>query len=186
MDKIFFDMDGTLNYFEKGADLEIVSSKGYMRDRVPIANMIKAASIIAESGILDCFVASSVLPVSHAVSDKNYWCDKHIPFIDEDHRIYIPYGENKADYLPISGGVDVFLDDYSRNLREIAESRRNMLCVKVVNDINDTHMSWKGARVDIRSEPEVIAGSILRLYDGRRSRKRVRYPVLVDSVLISA
>ena len=166
MSKIFWDMDGTLNYFEKNESIDTVASPGYMKKRVPIRNMIGAMKIIEKAGMHNC-IASSILPYPHCIPDKDYWCDMHIN-VPKERRYYNCCGESKADLLMQSGAEpgDIFIDDYTHNLNAVQNDPRceGIICVKCVNDINDTHHSFGGARVSIYSSPEVIAAQLIGLH----------------------
>ena len=162
MTKVFFDMDGTLNVWEMGEHIDVVSAPGYMRNRKPIASMVEASRILSEEGY-DVWIASAVLPYEHSIPDKDYWLDKHCPWIPKENRIYMQFGTKKSDALKglICPG-DVFLDDYTPNLEDLQKhfADTGLVCVKVLNGINDTNHSWQGKRLSIASEPKSIAETI--------------------------
>lgn len=143
--KIFFDMDGTLNVFEK-VSFEEVCRPGYMKYRKPHEQMIECARLLFENGY-DVWIASAVLPYEYSIPDKNYWVDKYLPFIPMSKRLYIPYGENKAWHIrEVADARDIFIDDFTKNLVELA-AVPGLEPIKCINGINDTRKSWKGRRV---------------------------------------
>lgn len=161
--RIFFDMDGTLNRWELGKSLDEVAAPGYMKERVPFKSMVEAARILADAYDVELWIASCILPYDHSIPDKNHWISKYCPFFPEGNRVYIPYGENKRKYLKkYARPGDVFIDDYTKNLYEMTFAAGPM-CVKCVNDINDTNHSWNGARISVYSDGNVIAKTIAGL-----------------------
>ena len=169
--KIFFDMDGTLSEFQKvGPDKW--SAPGYARTLKPLANVVEAVSllpILAPSEV-ELYICSAVVALDYAVQDKMFWCKAKGVNIKEENMIFVPYGQPKKDYLKkflkrrgkkIEKG-DIFLDDYTKNLEELAEVK-NLLPVKLLNGINDTNRSFKGARVSAFSSGETIAKTLLGL-----------------------
>ena len=162
MTKVFFDMDGTLNVWEMGEHIDVVSAPGYMRNRKPIASMVEASRILSEEGY-DVWIASAVLPYEHSIPDKDYWLDKHCPWIPKENRIYMQFGTKKSDALKdlIRPG-DVFLDDYTPNLEDLQKHFADvgLVCVKVLNGINDTNRSWQGKRMSIASGSKSITETI--------------------------
>lgn len=157
--KIFFDLDGTLNVFEK-VSFEEVCRPGYMKYRRPHVQMVECARLLQNAGY-DVWIASAVLPYEYSVPDKNYWVDKYLPFIPMTKRLYIPYGENKAWHIhEIANEGDVFVDDFTKNLNELS-SVPGLVNVKCVNGINDTNKSWKGRRVYAWDSAESIMSDLL-------------------------
>lgn len=164
--RIFFDMDGVLNVWELGTHIDIVAAPGYMRQRTPIESIVAASKILHLCGY-ECWIASAVLPFEHSIPDKNYWVERHCPWFEENRRIYIPYGSNKASKMQrkILPG-DVFLDDYTQNLLDLRKTfNTDLECIKVLNGINDSKHTWNGKRISIYSEPTEIAESIIAFSD---------------------
>ena len=103
-----------------------------------------------------------MLPYKHSIPDKKFWIRQHCPWFTEDRQVFIPYGTDKAKSLrDLVDYGDVFLDDYTANLRDLQNAfGKQMECVKVLNGINDTNHSWKGKRISIYSDAQHIAESI--------------------------
>lgn len=159
--RIFFDMDGVLNVWEANTHMDIVTAPGYMRTRKPIESMVKASKLLSKAGF-EVWIASAVLPYEHSIPDKKFWIRQHCPWFTEDRQVFIPYGTDKAKSLRnLVDHGDVFLDDYTANLRDLQNAfGKQMECVKVLNGINDTNHSWKGKRISIYSDAQHIAESI--------------------------
>lgn len=159
--RIFFDMDGVLNVWEANTHMDVVAAPGYMRARKPIESMVKASKLLSKAGF-EVWIASAVLPYKHSIPDKKFWIRQHCPWFTEDRQVFIPYGTDKAKSLrDLVDYGDVFLDDYTANLRDLQNAfGKQMECVKVLNGINDTNHSWKGKRISIYSDAQHIAESI--------------------------
>ena len=162
--RIFFDMDGVLNVWEANTHMDIVTAPGYMRTRKPIDSMVKASKLLSKAGF-EVWIASAVLPYKHSIPDKKFWIRQHCPWFTEDRQVFIPYGTDKAKSLRnLVDHGDVFLDDYTANLRDLQSAfGKQMECVKVLNGINDTNHSWKGKRISIYSNAQHIAESIAEM-----------------------
>ena len=161
---IWFDQDGTLNYFEKGIGPDPTMEPGFFIGRTPIYNVVFAVQRLYRTGMFEIATASSVYPLEHVVPEKNKWLDMNgLEFIKE--RVNIPYDTRKSEIMRqhIKPG-DIFIDDYTKNLKDVIEEfGDDVLAIKLVNDINDTNHSWKGARVSAFSKPGVIADTIAGL-----------------------
>ena len=153
-------MDGTLAQWESWRSLDEVSAPTYNRYLTPQANIVGAAKLL--TGLYEIWIASAVFPYEYVIPDKDFWNDKCVSFIPKEHRIYIPYGTNKSEYLShVARPGDILVDDYTPNLLDAKSI--GMIGVKCLNGINDTHHSWKGARISIYSDPASIAASIIGL-----------------------
>lgn len=152
--KLFVDLDGTLCVF-RYVGAEVYSAPGYYYTLEPHKEVVKAIRFIIRHKLMEVFIVSAVLPFDHCIRDKNAWIDKYLPEIDEAHRIYVPIGENKGNYMDAHKG-DIHLDDWNGNLNELLVTSV-VEPVKLVNAINDKNKSWKGARVYYNSDAYVIA-----------------------------
>lgn len=173
--RIFFDMDGVLNVWEANTHIDVVAAPGYMQTRKPIDSMVEASKLLSEAGF-EVWIASAVLPYEYSIPDKKFWIKEHCPWFTEDRQIFIPYGTDKAESLRgLVDRGDVFLDDYTANLRDLQNAFGiRMECVKVLNGINDTNHSWKGKRISIYSSAQDIAESITDM-SARRKTIGVRF-----------
>ena len=173
--RLFVDMDGTLAEWrnitlnitsdeERAYVLsvlnEILLTPGYYSSLKPHDEMVKAVSILAEEYdvyILSCAIEKDGVP--SPTTEKIEWLDKYLPFIKEDHRIFVPDGKNKADYIP--DGIkpsDFLLDDYTKNLK--AFERSGGCGIKVNNYVNGSNGLWVGSSVSISYVAEDIARAV--------------------------
>lgn len=157
--RYFIDMDGTLARWDYVSD-ETLHSPGYFANLQPQTNVIAAVRRLAERG--DVYILSAYLKTSdYALADKNVWVDKYLPFVSAEHRIFVPYSEEKYAHVP--GGVkpdDVLLDDYTPNL--LGWEAHSGKGVKLLNGINHTKKTWQGVTADMNDSPANIE-SVLAL-----------------------
>ena len=108
---------------------------------------------------IEVHVLSAYLTDSpYALSEKNAWVDAYLPELDAAHRIFVPNGSDKREWV---GGVredDVLLDDYTQNLLRWQPSR----AIKLINAINHTKKTWKDAAVHYDRAPQALAGDIVQ------------------------
>lgn len=128
---LFVDMDGTLAVW-KPATPEELAQPHYFAMLPVNGNVVKALRLLRDEHDdqdVEIYILSAVLPETKAEEDKKVWLSKHCPYIDSDHQIFVPYGENKAEYVKQMLGVDMkacyLLDDYSKNVKEWAASPLN-------------------------------------------------------------
>ena len=154
MNRLYIDFDGTLVEF-KYVGAETYSAPRYIFTLKQHKNVISAIRSIIKKGLFEVFLVGAVLPFDHAITDRDNWMDENLPEVDKAHRIYVPIGANKADYIDAKKG-DVFLDDWNGNLKELFVTS-SVEPVKLVNEVNDVHKSWKGARVWYNQDFDTIA-----------------------------
>lgn len=185
--RVFFDMDGTLNKItdslmdENGSvQLEkMYKTENFFEHIEPEKNMIELVNKLSEQGVEVFSLSSCELgdpPGFEKQKDK--WLDKHNVNIAQENRIYVPYGEDKTDYIP--GGLqdgDVLVDDYNLNLEEwqkkAADKEVNAKAVKAVNKLNDKGLGalggdkgniWDGDRIYTSFSADLNANTILNIF----------------------
>lgn len=163
--RLFVDMDGTLAVFRKYiTNLEALCEPGYFRSLPPNINVVEAIKeiIVNHSDKIEVFACSAYLTDSkYALDEKNAWLDEFLPEIDKAHRVMIPCGENKADYIP--GGVretDTLFDDLTKNLTQFKDAGGKT--IKLWNGINGTNGTYQGDCVSYLSSPEQLANKLLQ------------------------
>lgn len=173
--RLFVDIDGTMAEWRKITLVieseedrfdvmqklnDILLTPGYFATLKPQENVIQAIELLSDTYEvfgLSCYMKKEGVP--NPKSEKNEWMDKHTPFIDKDHRIFVPDGEDKMLYIP--GGIqigDSLLDDYSKNLKDA--SRAGMIAIKLLNDVNGSKGEWYGPCVSMEYSAAKIASGI--------------------------
>lgn len=178
---LFVDMDGTLAHFRQNGEkyvdlngdvryfhLDDIYEPGYYHPNClqPETNVLKAVrSLTNGNSLYNVYVLSAVEPRSAtAYIDKNLWLDKFLPEVTAEHRVFMPCGTKKADYINLANGeLNVLLDDYTRNLQEWTFGKVNNIGIKILNGINDTHKSWQGDRVPGNIEPIELAKLLVNI-----------------------
>lgn len=148
--RYFIDMDGVLFRFDNMIEsMDVLYEEGYFRD-LPVQEKVMDA-VRALTQDEDCFILSHVLDSRYAAAEKKEAIHRHLPALDDTRIILVPYGENKHDYIP--DGImctDILLDDYTKNL--IKWVAAGGYGIKLLNGINDSHMTWKGQRIHHNSD----------------------------------
>lgn len=136
--RLYVDMDGTIaKFYHHKQYLEKMYEQGYFANLKPYAILNTIKQLASKSNI-EVFILSACVFSPYCEDEKLAWLDKYLPEIDDDHRILVNVGENKADYIDYDvDTINVLLDDYSRNLYEWNEYDFNNIGIKFVNGIND-------------------------------------------------
>lgn len=187
--RIFVDMDGCLAEWrnitlritseeQRYAVLqkmdELLKTPGYFRSLAPYENVVNAFKRLLFN--YDVYSLSCVLEANawcNPEQEKDDWLSEFIPNLPKDHRIFVPTGENKTDYVP--GGVrptDFLLDDFTKNLVDWQEA--GGVGIKLLNNVNETHRSWKGSTISKDISPSQIQKDLSDLLDGRTNF--IRHP----------
>lgn len=148
--RLFIDMDGVLCKWQDDKSIEEVATKGYFASLPQQENVVSAIKALVQMGF-EVFILSAVFIDNHSINDKNTWLNNYLPEINMRHRIFVPYGERKSDYIPNPKRDDFLVDDLSRNLHEW-----HGVGIKMLNGINGTKGTWTGFKVDARCNPETI------------------------------
>lgn len=159
--RLFVDMDGTLAEFAPVDTLETLYQPGYFSNLAPMENVLEAVKLIIKTHPeVEVYTLSAVLSgSSHAEIEKNQWLDEHLPQVLGGHRVFLPCGADKKDFIP--DGIrptDFLLDDYTHNLTLWEPPAKG---IKVMNGINGTHGTWQGHRVDCQQSPEELARDVV-------------------------
>lgn len=172
--RLFVDMDGTLaewrnihidvEDFESSTDVqkkvnEILTKPGYYRTLAPHKNVVDTIRDIIKENKIEVYVLSCVIlsdkPDSPVVQ-KETWLAEYLPEIDKEHQIFVPNGDNKFRYAwhylkslgeRTLGPGDYLLDDYTKNLNEWYNKRAGTYGIKLLNNLNSSKGTWKGAQV---------------------------------------
>lgn len=160
LQRLFVDMDGTLAVFTPVNVLEHLYEPGFFGNSKPIDTVVEAIKQVIrghpeiEVNILSAYLTDS----PYALVEKNAWLDQFLPEIDQEHRIFLPCGSNKKDF--IKGGIqpnDYLIDDYTQNLL----NWRLENGIKLLNGINHTHGTWRYSRLRFDKSPVELASNIV-------------------------
>jgi len=146
--KIFFDMDGTLaEYRNLILSEDDFKAAGYFSTLRQQNNVVRASKLLSEREDVEVYALTAVyMDVKAPIEEKNRWLDEIAPWITPDHRIFVPVGKNKADYIP--GGIDkscVLIDDYTDNLLKWEQS--GGIGIKIMNGLNGHSSRWTGSSI---------------------------------------
>lgn len=173
MKRLFIDMDGTLAECQEGTPFEIVCENGYAANLPVNGNMVDATKSLVKlchkKGV-EVFILSAVLDLSHSIPDKDKWLDNVLPGVfDTEHRLYVPYGMNKAEFVMQKLDANknsaflsqcYLLDDYSKNIREWTEAGGK--AIKVFNGVNGRSGTFYGAYTCSWLNARQIVADVLR------------------------
>ena len=152
---LYFDLDGVLAKFDTSATIEEVLTKGFVLSREPQKNVCEAFKILAEK------IPVRILTSTYKgfEEEKRIWVEKNLGRKYRDNVICVPYGTDKNSVV-FNSEISMLFDDNTKMLNSF-----NGVKVKCVNDINDTHHSFTGYRVDIRNaSAQVIANTLMGIY----------------------
>lgn len=149
MKRVYFDLDGTLAEWKTTATMQELQQKNYFFFLKP-TKLARLANCLAKRNEIEVMILSQYLTGTPALKDKNRWCDLYIPNIDQEHRIFVPCGDGKAEVIQKSLGrplnkEDILIDDYSKNLMEW--SAAGGTAIKWLNGINGKGGTFQGIRI---------------------------------------
>ncbi|RPF47703.1 deoxypyrimidine-specific 5' nucleotidase type C protein (NT5C) [Hydrogenoanaerobacterium saccharovorans] len=170
--RLFVDQDGTLVEFKHVDCLDTLYEPGYFANLKPMENVVQAIKeIIRNHPAIEVFLLSAYLSDSkHALDEKNQSLDKHLPEIDAAHRIFVPYGRDKKEFVP--DGIrpnDYLLDDYTQNLIQWEPPAKG---IKLLNGINHTKGTWQGSKLSYDMSANSLAQSIVDVMRGSTISQR--------------
>lgn len=171
--RLFLDMDGTLAMFHAEVDcLERMYEPGFFTELKPYTNLLQGVKRAVSSPEVEVFILSSVIDKDELYfgAEKNAWVDRYLPEVDGNHRIFIPVGNIKANYVP--GGItgnDYLVDDYNLNLTEWeAAGGQSIKCHNDINHLGKYGPLWAGRMVHTSDLPEKISADLfshMEIYD---------------------
>lgn len=166
---LFVDLDGTTAMWNPNGAWQ---SEGYYKNLDPMQNVIDALKKVAEEKGYELYILSAY-PSKGAKQDKMEWVDKHIPFIDEKHRLFVPFGENKAEFieaLGLTASGKLLISDYSSELHDWVEQKGWGL--KVMNGFNGNHGTWTRDAVDSSLPSQFIYDKIIETTEKMQEAKK--------------
>lgn len=162
---LFIDMDGTIAEWKPSESVafEDLYEQGYFLNLLAYEPVVQAITLLmkvhpdVEIHILSSYLTDS----AYALSEKNEWLDRHLN-ISEVYRHFCPSTKSKPEFIKeIYGSIaenDFLLDDYSVNLHDWKDAGGTG--IKLMNGVNGTVGTWKGATVSRFDEAEQIMQNI--------------------------
>lgn len=140
---VYVDMDGVQAVYGAGDTVEEMSAVGYFRNRPVQKNVIDFIKMIDADERFNVAILSAVFDDDHSKEEKKQWLiENGLGGVDA---IFTPCGACKADYIKTSG-INILIDDYSKNLLEWEKQGKNFLGIKFDNGINGNIGKWKSRR----------------------------------------
>ncbi len=138
---IYIDMDGVLAVWDTTATPDDTKRKGYFLEREIEESVKDLIDSLVSIEVPVCIL--SAVWNAEAANEKDSWLNRY--FGDNLQRIYVPYGDNKADYI-VGGTGNILIDDHTPNL--IQWSEKSNKAIKFMNGINGNGGRWKGLKID--------------------------------------
>lgn len=152
MKKFFIDMDGVVAVWHSQATMKELTRKGYFETLEPIIWMIRVAFKLYIRNDSEVYILTKYLKKAPAAKEeKDAWLDEFMPFIDTNHRLFVPYDHDKVSCVRTRLGIEsltpdhILLDDYSANLLEWQTAGGTS--IKVMNGLNGNHGTFPGDRI---------------------------------------
>lgn len=140
---IYVDMDGVQAVYGDGDTVEKMSEVGYFRNRPVQKNVIDFIKKISADERFYVAILSAVFDDDHSKEEKKQWLiENGLGGVDT---IFTPCGACKADYIK-TVGLNILIDDYSKNLLEWENQGKGFMGIKFDNGINGNIGKWKRRR----------------------------------------
>ena len=137
--KVFFDMDGVLFEFDKNTSIEETFERGFFLSRKTQEQMIATCKALMSQNV-EVVVLSSVYENGYAAKEKKESLE-NIGVVAKE--IFVPYGQNKADFIQDDGEcIYILIDDFSKNLISWEAQGSRFVGIKCLNGINGTNGTW--------------------------------------------
>lgn len=137
---VYVDMDGVQAIYGLGDSIEEMSKVGYFRNRPVQKNVIDFIKKLSEDDRFNVAILSAVFDDDHSKEEKRQWLIEN--GLGGVNAIFTPCGACKAYYITTSG-LNILIDDYSKNLFEWESQGKNFLGIKFDNGINGNSGKWK-------------------------------------------
>lgn len=153
---IYVDMDGVQAVYGVNDSVETMSEIGYFRNRPVQKNVIDFIKMMLRDQRFHVSILSAVFQDEHSATEKKQWLVEN--GLGGVKTIFTPCGARKGDYVD-GDGMNILIDDYSRNLIDWETCGENFKGIKFDNGINGTKGTWK-KRGGIVLSKELSAGEM--------------------------
>lgn len=150
---IYVDMDGTVAQWMVGGNWQ---EKGYYEKLPVMQGMVDVVKCLRRDHHFNVIFLTCVIN-EDAQKEKMTWLKKVFGKVNEKEVIFVPFGENKADYI-IGKSNDILLDDHTPNCMAWGGK-----AIKVMNGINGLKGRWNGPRIYADDRIQFILDTIERI-----------------------
>lgn len=161
MINIYFDMDGVQTVYYKDEIVEDMMKPGYFLSRTPHYEMIDLIKLLQDDKDFHVTILSAVFTDSHSVLEKSMWLEQH--GLGMTDMIFVPCGSCKSDFVK-SDGLNILVDDFSKNLFDWENAGENFMGIKYMNEINGSQGNWvrhSGRVIDYEMSAEEMYAAII-------------------------
>ena len=140
MVNVYVDMDGVQAIYGAGDTVEKMSEVGYFRNRPVQENVVDFIKLLSADKCFNVSILSAVFDDNHSGKEKMLWLKEN--GLEKINVIFTPCGSCKGEYVN-SEGLNILIDDYTKNLFEWEKQGKNYLGIKFDNGINGRIGNWK-------------------------------------------
>ena len=150
---LIIDLDGTVAQWATAEkSFEELLQPGYFYQLMPEYKLIKGIEeLLSFNHDFDGYVLSAYFTdTPYPLEDKKKWVSTWLQFVPKEKCIYVPYGENKAEFFEKETGIKIdknciMLEDYTPALNDFVAAGGTG--IKFMNGINGTKGTWKGPKL---------------------------------------
>lgn len=147
---VLMDLDGTLFHWNENADY---TAPGYFESLEFFEPMRQLVDILRNDDNY-VFMFCTCYLNKQAMDEKARALKKLFPNLHASEVIFVPYGDNKSDYIPYDEYDDVVLiDDHTPNLIEAQE--HGAKAIKAMNGVNGKNGRWNGQKMSVLAPASV-------------------------------
>ena len=137
---VYVDMDGVQAIYGKDDSLDKMSEIGYFRNRPVQKNVIEFIKMMVRDNRFNVAILSAVFEDEHSAKEKKQWlAENGLGGVDA---MFTPCGVCKGKYVKTEG-LNILIDDYSKNLFDWEDYGKNFMGIKFYNGINGKNGKWK-------------------------------------------
>lgn len=160
---VYIDMDGVQTVYDKGDTVEEMMQEGYFSSRQPHIEVIDFIKLLMEDDRYTVTILSAVFTDSHSILEKAIWLENQgLSAVD---KMFVPCGVPKSNYVK-SEGMNILIDDFSKNLFEWENAGENFFGIKFMNEVNGENGTWRkhaGASLDYSMNAIALVNTFERI-----------------------
>lgn len=156
---VYVDMDGVLARFpegyHEGTFVAHMNEKGFFENLEPEMNIIRAVKLFKRKNPrVKVKILSKLNGSPFCGDEKLIWLRRWFPEMRLKDIILVPADRDKSEFVQMHRNA-FLIDDYSLNLH--SWSVNGGRGIKFCNGINGRFGSWKGPRISVNDNEEVLA-----------------------------